>query len=288
MPPGSEGAAEGPTGCFQGLRKYRPPSHPGTTRVVRDYSSIDRKARAAQGSGSAAGSGDVYTGIDAPPGKSGLTRVRNADGEFEPALQVRPLRDMAVLERESTWCLPSLGYGRMSPVSFHANEKIAPMILRMIESARSEIKLMAYQLDHETGMQSLERAASERQVALRVLVDRRCFDEPGRGPVKQSERLLQLMRQAGEKLELRKLTPVHNGSGTYNSMHSKLWIFDDQIMVTGSPNFTGQSERNLENIVVIRDVNTVDDARVFFDAAWVKANRVPLEEVTSRAAGWVS
>ena len=99
--------------------------------------------------------------------------------------------------------------------------------------------------------------------------------------------MIQLMRQAGEKLELRKLTPVHNGPGTYNSMHSKLWIFDDQVMVTGSPNFTGQSERNLENIVVIRDVNTVDDARVFFDAAWVKANRVPLEEVTSRAAGWV-
>ena len=139
------------------------------------------------------------------------------------------------------------------------------MILRMIDGAKSEIKLTAYQLDHDAGMQSLARAASERRVALRVVVDRRCFEEPGRGPVKQPERLMQLMRQAGEKLELRKLTPVRNGPGTYNSMHSKLWIFDDQVMVTGSPNFTGQSERNLENIVVIRDVNTVDDARVFFD-----------------------
>ena len=95
---------------------------------------------------------------------------------------------------------------------------------------------------------------------------------------------MQLMRQAGEKLELRKLTPDHNGPGMYNSMHSKLWVFDDQVMVTGSPNFTGQSERNLENIVVIRDVNAVDDARVFFDAAWVRANRVRVQELTSRPA----
>ena len=56
-------------------------------------------------------------------------------------------------------------------------------------------------------------------------------------------------------------------------------VFDDQVLVTGSPNFTGQSERNLENIVVIRDVSTVDDARVFFDQAWVKAKRVPLDEL---------
>jgi len=172
----------------------------------------------------------------------------------------------------------------MSPVTFYANEKIAPMMLRLIESARSEIKLMAYQLDHEVGLQALARAASARRIALRVLVDRRCFEEPGRGPAKQSERLMQLMRQAGEKLELRKLTPDHNGPGMYNSMHSKLWVFDDQVMVTGSPNFTGQSERNLENIVVIRDVNTVDDARVFFDAAWVRANRVRVQELTSRWA----
>ena len=226
-------------------------------------------------------------GIDAKPGKSGLMRVRNADGEFELELQVRPSRDRSALEQESVWCLPSHGYGRMSPVTFYANEKVAPMILRMIDSAKSEIKLMAYQLDHDAGMQSLARVASERHVVLRVVIDRRCFEESGRGPVKQPERLLQLMRQAGDKLELRKLTPVHNGPGVFNSMHSKLWIFDDQVMVTGSPNFTGQSERNLENIVVIRDVNTVDDARVFFDAAWVKANRVSLEEVASRAAGRV-
>ena len=175
--------------------------------------------------------------------------------------------------------MPSPAYGRMSPVSFYANEKIAPMMLRMIAGARSEIKLMAYQMDHEEGMRSLARVAQEKRVALKVLVDRKCFDEPGRGPVKQSERLKRLMEQAGPTFELRKLTPVHAGEGWYNSMHSKLWLFDDQVLVTGSPNFTGQSERNLENIVVIRDVTAVDDARVFFDHAWVKAKRVPLDEL---------
>ena len=94
-----------------------------------------------------------------------------------------------------------------------------------------------------------------------------------------SERLKRLMEQAGPAFELRKLTPVHAQEGWYNAMHSKLWLFDDQVLVTGSPNFTGQSEKNLENIVVIRDVTAVDDARVFFDQAWVKANRVPLDEL---------
>ena len=89
------------------------------------------------------------------------------------------------------------------------------------------------------------------------------------------------MEQAGPTLELRKLTPVHAEAGWDNSMHSKLWIFDNQVMVTGSPNFTGQSEKNLENILVVREVCTVDDARIFFDQAWVKANRVPLDELTS-------
>ena len=164
---------------------------------------------------------------------------------------------------------------------FCANEKIAPMMMRMIESARSEIKLMAYQMDHEAGMRSLARAARERRVTLKVLVDKRCFDEPGRSPARQSERLKQLMERAGPTFELRKLTPVHAEAGWYNSMHSKLWIFDNQVLVTGSPNFTGQSEKNLENIVILRDVSVGDDARVFFDQAWVKANRVPLDELTS-------
>ena len=141
---------------------------------------------------------------------------------------------------------------------------------------------MAYQIDHERGMRSLARAAQEKRVTLKVLMDKRCFDEPGRGPARQSERLKRLMEQAGPTLELRKLTPVHAEAGWYNSMHSKLWVFDDQVLVTGSPNFTGQSEKNLENIVVGRDVNTVDDARVFFDQAWIKANRVQLQELTSR------
>ena len=210
-----------------------------------------------------------------------MTRVRNADGEFEPCLQCRPVRDMTLLERETVLCLPSPAYGRMSPASFYMNEKIAPMLMRLIESARSEIKLMAYQIDHEMGMRSLARAAHERRVTLKVLVDRRSIDEPGRGPAKQSERLKRLMEEAGPALELRKLTPVHAEAGWYNSMHAKLWVFDNQVMVTGSPNFTGQSEKNLENIVVLRDVSVVDDARIFFDQAWVKANRVPLDELTS-------
>ena len=52
-------------------------------------------------------------------------------------------------------------------------------------------------------------------------------------------------------------------------------------MVTGSPNSTGQSDRNLEQIVLLKEVNAVDDARVFFDAAWVAASQVSREELDS-------
>ena len=95
----------------------------------------------------------------------------------------------------------------------------------------------------------------------------------------QTCRLKELARESGGKLQLRKLKPVHSGEGGYNAQHAKQWVFDDAVMVTGSSNFTEQSERNFEEIVVLREVKAVDDARVLFDAAWVAASRVPLEEL---------
>ncbi len=51
---------------------------------------------------------------------------------------------------------------------------------------------------------------------------------------------------------------VHNGVETYtDSMHpishNKLLIIDGSTVITGSVNFTTNSERNAENLLVIRD-----------------------------------
>ena len=56
-----------------------------------------------------------------------------------------------------------------------------------------------------------------------------------------------------DHLEVRTLKPSEFGSGGLNSQHSKTWIVDDAIYVDGSANFTGQSTRNLESILVTRE-----------------------------------
>ena len=50
----------------------------------------------------------------------------------------------------------------------------------------------------------------------------------------------------------------------------------------GSANFTNQAERNFEGVVVVREVNALDDARAHFDTAWVRASRVPFDELYRR------
>ena len=71
--------------------------------------------------------------------------------------------------------------------------------------------------------------------------------------------------------------------GLYNSMHAKQLIFDDEVVVIGSPNFTNQAEKNFEGVVVVREMTTLDDSRIHFDLAWVRASRVPFDELHKMA-----
>ena len=123
----------------------------------------------------------------------------------------------------------------------------------------------------------LVRAMAERGVSVRVVIDKGCLSRPSYRS--QTRRLKEPARGSCGKLELRASKPEHQGEGPHNSMHAKQWIFDDAVLVTGSPNSTQQSERNFEEIVVLREVKAVDDARILFAAAWSAASRVPFEEL---------
>ena len=71
-------------------------------------------------------------------------------------------------------------------------------------------------------------------------------------------------------------------------MHAKQLIFDDEIVVTGSPNCTNQAEKDFEGVVVVREMNTLDDSRIHFDLAWVRASRVSFDELYRMAANtWI-
>ena len=118
---------------------------------------------------------------------------------------------------------------------------------------------------------------TERAVQVRVVIDEKGFKHPSStGQIRQ---LQELARGSSGNLELRTLKPEHNGEGMYNSQHMKQVICDDEVVVIGSANLTHQSDRNYEGVVVIREVKTVDDARVHFDTAWVRGTRVLFDEL---------
>lgn len=52
-------------------------------------------------------------------------------------------------------------------------------------------------------------------------------------------------------------------------MHDKIMIIDDEIVVTGSYNFTQNAElHNSENLLIIRDKNLVNDYKKHFAEKW--------------------
>ena len=95
-----------------------------------------------------------------------------------------------------------------------ANENIMPMMKNLISCSRASIKILAYTMDHFEGIAMLSKAASERGVVLRIVIDRKCFTEPS--SMNQTRQLQELARGSGGKLELRKLKPVHCGEGWYS------------------------------------------------------------------------
>lgn len=108
-------------------------------------------------------------------------------------------------------------------------------IVRELDSAKKSILVQAYSFTSDPIAEALIEA-HKRGVNVKVIIDKRGRTE------KKSQ--ADALSQAGIPTETDRKHPI---------AHSKVMVIDEEIVITGSFNFTRQAESNLENLLIIRD-----------------------------------
>ncbi len=145
-------------------------------------------------------------------------------------------------------------------IKFARSESVADVIMGHLHEANSTIDAALYRFNHPGLAQAMEEAA-ERGVRVRLLVDGNKYKES-----RTTQELL-----SGAIFPFR---PAFGRHGRGSKMHHKFVILDQQTVLTGSYNWTHESEEeNQENLLILRDAYTVDAYTEEFGALWAGAAR---------------
>jgi len=134
---------------------------------------------------------------------------------------------------------------------------VAAVIERLLSQACVSIEAAVYRLNSPRLVGALESALG-RGVSVRLVLDRRKYEEncPARDVV------------ADHRLPFRLLSG-RNGPGS--KMHHKFVILDRQTVLTGSYNWTLESEeQNYESLVILRDPQVTESYAKEFAALWTE------------------
>ena len=144
-------------------------------------------------------------------------------------------------------------------IKFARSESVADAIMGQLHEASSSIEGALYRFNHPGLAQALEEAVG-RGVRVRLVVDGNKYKES-----RITQELL-----AGAVIPYR-LAFGRQGRGT--KMHHKFVILDQETVLTGSYNWTHESEdENHENLLIIRDDYSVDAYTQEFESLWKGAN----------------
>lgn len=127
--------------------------------------------------------------------------------------------------------------GASIETAFAPGDGPARLVATAIGEAKSEVRVMTYQLSNGRIINAL-RAAAGRTVDVRVIIDGKTCDTDRLVPV------LAVLDKAGVAWACDYAHPIH---------HNKVAIIDGRNVVTGSFNFSPSAERNAENTNLIRD-----------------------------------
>ncbi|HDT1383880.1 TPA: phospholipase D family protein [Klebsiella aerogenes] len=129
-------------------------------------------------------------------------------------------------------------------VGFSPEGSALPLVLKTIESAQQEIRLMGYSFTSPEVVSALVRA-KRRGVDVKIVLD-----EKGNRS-KASQAAMNVVVNAGIPLRT---------NGRYAIMHDKVIIVDNHTVEAGSFNFSRSAARsNFENVLVIRDYPSLAD-----------------------------
>lgn len=132
---------------------------------------------------------------------------------------------------------------------------VAEVIERLIGEATTSIDAALYRLNHPRLAGALEEA-TRRGVRVRLVLDRNKYEE-----TRATRELL-----ASSEVPFRLL----NGrQGPGSKMHHKFAIFDGRAAITGSYNWTLESEQqNYENLLILREPDLVQILEKEFKELW--------------------
>jgi phosphatidylserine/phosphatidylglycerophosphate/cardiolipin synthase-like enzyme len=145
-------------------------------------------------------------------------------------------------------------------IKFARCESVADVIMSHLHEATSSIDGALYRFNHPGLAQAMEEVA-ERGVQIRLLVDGNKY--------KESRTTQELLSGAIIPFRL-----AFGRQGRGSKMHHKFVILDQQTVLTGSYNWTHESEdENQENLVILRDAYSVEAYAQEFEALWAGAAR---------------
>jgi phosphatidylserine/phosphatidylglycerophosphate/cardiolipin synthase-like enzyme len=148
----------------------------------------------------------------------------------------------------------------MTEIKFARSESVADAIMRLISETSSSIEGALYRFNHPGLAQALEEAV-HRGVHVRLLVDGNKY--------KESRTTQELLTGAIIPFRL-----AFGRQGRGSKMHHKFVILDQQTVLTGSYNWTHESEdENHENLIILRDPHPVEAYTREFEALWAGADR---------------
>jgi cardiolipin hydrolase len=143
-------------------------------------------------------------------------------------------------------------------VKFAGSASVAEFVLRLLRATSKTIDAALYRLNNPALEAALEEAV-KRGVQVRLLVDGNKYKES-----RATQELL-----AGALVPFR-LAYGRQGCGT--KMHHKFAILDQQSVLTGSYNWTLESENeNHENLVILEEAPLVAAYAKEFEALWTGA-----------------
>jgi len=150
-------------------------------------------------------------------------------------------------------------------IKFARNESVADAIMNLLHEATGSIDAALYRFNHPGLARALEEVA-ERGVNVRLLVDGNKYKES-----RTTQELLD-----GDHIPFR-LAFGRQGRGS--KMHHKFVIIDHQTVLTGSYNWTHESEEeNQESVLILRDKSAVEAYAGEFEALWADARDVSKEQ----------
>jgi phosphatidylserine/phosphatidylglycerophosphate/cardiolipin synthase-like enzyme len=145
-------------------------------------------------------------------------------------------------------------------IKFARSESVAEAIIRRLHEASNSIDGALYRFNHPSLAHAMEDVA-KRGVRIRLLVDGNKYKES-----RTTQELL-----SGDTIPFR-LAFGRQGRGS--KMHHKFVILDQQTVLTGSYNWTYESEdENQENLLILQDAYSVEAYTREFKALWAGAAR---------------